>query len=55
MVEQGYRSIGDHHSTIPTTHDMDPRDGRILGKTRECGLHLPLTAEQNQSLKSSGL
>lgn len=55
MVEQGYRSIGDHHSTIPTTDDMDPRDGRILGKTRECGLHLPLTAEQNQSLKSSGL
>lgn len=55
MVDQGYRSIGDHHSTIPTTADMDPRDGRILGKTRECGLHLPLTEEQNQSLKSSGL
>jgi len=55
MFEQGYRSIGDHHSTIPTTADMDPRDGRILGKTRECGLHLPLTEEENQSLKSSGL
>jgi len=55
MFGQGYRSIGDHHSTIPTTADMDPRDGRILGKTRECGLHLPLTEEQNQSLKSSGL
>ncbi|MBT8452885.1 MAG: phosphoadenylyl-sulfate reductase [Deltaproteobacteria bacterium] len=55
MFEQGYRSIGDHHSTIPTTAEMDPRDGRILGKTRECGLHLPLTEEQNQSLKSSGL
>jgi phosphoadenosine phosphosulfate reductase len=55
MVDQGYRSIGDHHSTIPTTADMDPREGRILGKTKECGLHLPLTEEQNQSLKSSGL
>ena len=55
MFQQGYRSIGDHHSTIPTTADMGPRDGRILGKTRECGLHLPLTEEQNQSLKSSGL
>jgi len=55
LVEQGYRSIGDHHSTIPTTDDMDPRDGRILGQTRECGLHLPLTKEQDQSLKSSGL
>lgn len=55
LFDQGYRSIGDHHSTIPTTADMDPRDGRILGKTRECGLHLPLTKEQDQSLKSSGL
>lgn len=55
LVEQGYRSIGDHHSTIPTTADMDPRDGRILGQTRECGLHLPLTKEQDESLKSSGL
>ena len=55
MFEQGYRSIGYHHSTIPTTADMDPRDGRILGQTRECGLHLPLTKEQDQSLKSSGL
>lgn len=55
LVAQGYRSIGDHHSTIPTTDDMDPRDGRILGKKRECGLHLPLTQEEDQSLKSSGL
>ncbi|MEM7433866.1 MAG: phosphoadenylyl-sulfate reductase [Myxococcota bacterium] len=55
LVAQGYRSIGDHHSTIPTTDDRDPRDGRILGKKRECGLHLPLTEEEDQSLKSSGL
>ncbi len=55
LVEQGYRSIGDHHSTIPTTEEMDPRDGRILGKKRECGLHLPLTEDEDQSLKSSGL
>jgi len=55
LYEQGYRSIGDHHSTLPTSPDMDPRDGRILGKKRECGLHLPLTEAQNQSLKSSGL
>lgn len=55
LFEQGYRSIGDFHSTLPTTADMDPREGRILGKKRECGIHLPLTEEQNQSLKSSGL
>lgn len=55
LVAEGYRSIGDMHSTLPTTPDMDPRDGRILGKKRECGLHLPLSAEANQSLTSSGL
>ena len=55
LYAEGYRSIGDTHSTLPTTADMDPRDGRLLGKKKECGLHLPLTPAQNQSLKSSGL
>jgi len=55
LYADGYRSIGDVHSTLPTTADMDPRDGRILGKSRECGLHLPLTPEENESLGSSGL
>ncbi|MFW6067171.1 MAG: phosphoadenylyl-sulfate reductase [Myxococcota bacterium] len=55
LYAQGYRSIGDWHSTLPTTDDMDPREGRILGRKRECGLHLPLSAEENASLKSSGL
>lgn len=55
LYAQGYRSIGDVHSTLPTTPDMDPREGRILGKKRECGLHLPLSPEANESLKSSGL
>lgn len=55
LVAEGYRSIGDHHSTLPTTPDMDPRDGRILGKARECGLHLPLSEGQSKSYKSSSL
>ena len=55
LYAEGYRSIGDVHSTLPTTDDMDPRDGRILGQKRECGLHLPLSEAQNASLKSSGL
>ncbi len=55
LFEEGFRSIGDVHSTFPTTPDMDPRDGRILGKKRECGLHLPMSAEENKSLTSSGL
>lgn len=54
LYHEGFRSIGDIHSTLPTTPDMDPRDGRILGKKRECGIHV-LSPEQNQSFKSSGL
>ena len=55
LYDEGYRSIGDVHSTLPTTDDMDPRDGRLLGKSRECGLHLPMSADVSNSLKSSGL
>ncbi|MFW5876945.1 MAG: phosphoadenylyl-sulfate reductase [Myxococcota bacterium] len=53
LYAEGYRSIGDWHSTLPTTGDMDPREGRILGQKRECGLHL--SEDENASLKSSGL
>lgn len=53
LYDQGYRSIGDWHSTLPTRPDQDPREGRILGKKRECGIHL--TDEQNRSLTSSRL
>lgn len=53
LYDQGYRSIGDVHSTLPTTHDQDPRDGRILGKKKECGIHL--SEDEDKSLKSSGL
>lgn len=55
LVAEGYRSIGDVHSTLPTTADMDPREGRILGRSRECGLHLPMSPATAESLKSSGL
>lgn len=51
----GYRSIGDVHSTTPTTPDQDERDGRRLGEKRECGIHLPATPEEEASLESSGL
>ncbi len=51
----GYRSVGDVHSTTPTTLAQDPRDGRNLGEKRECGIHLPRTPEAAASLKSSGL
>jgi len=52
LYEEGYRSVGDVHSTLPTLLGQDPREGRLLGKKRECGIHLALDA---QSLTSSKL
>jgi phosphoadenosine phosphosulfate reductase len=53
LYEQGYKSIGDWHSTIPVAPGEDDRAGRFLGAKKECGLHL--SAEQNTSFSSSGL
>ncbi len=55
LVAEGYRSLGDWHSTLPTLPDEDPREGRMLGKKRECGIHLPLSTAENESLTSSKL
>lgn len=43
LLEYGYKSIGDYHSTQPTADDGDERGGRWAdkkGKT-ECGIHQP--------------
>ena len=55
LVAQGYASIGDTHSTRKVTDQMNDRDGRFTGLRQECGLHLPTTAEENESRGSSGL
>jgi len=40
LVDQGYKSIGDWHSTRAPTNDGDERSGRWDGKEKtECGLH----------------
>jgi phosphoadenosine phosphosulfate reductase len=39
LFHKGYRSIGDVHSTFPTKEGEDPRAGRRLGTTGECGMH----------------
>lgn len=44
LVQRGYRSIGDEHSTVPTLEGEDARAGRNLGAKRECGIHLPPSA-----------
>lgn len=40
LLDKGYRSVGDFHSTDPITNDQGERDGRWQGKAKtECGLH----------------
>ncbi len=52
----GYVSVGDWHSSRPlTADDTDARDTRFNGLKQECGLHLPATPGEEESLNSSGL
>ena len=52
----GYVSVGDWHSSRPlTADDTDERDTRFNGLKQECGLHLPQTPEEEESLNSSSL
>ncbi|EDO15680.1 hypothetical protein Kpol_1008p18 [Vanderwaltozyma polyspora DSM 70294] len=40
LVDLGYRSIGDYHSTAPVQAGEDERSGRWKGKAKtECGIH----------------
>jgi len=55
LVEKGYASIGDTHSTRAITEGQDEREGRFGGLAQECGIHIPQTKEENESLGSSGL
>ena len=55
LVERGYASIGDTHSTRPITGGESEREGRFHGFAEECGLHIPQNLGENESLESSGL
>lgn len=55
LFDQGYKSIGDVHSTAPVGADDHERSGRFRGLKQECGLHLPTTPEEGQSRDASGL
>jgi len=42
LLDQGYKSIGDWHSTQPVKADEDERAGRWKGQEKtECGIHNP--------------
>ena len=52
----GYVSVGDWHSSRPfTADDNNSRDTRFRGLKQECGLHLPQTLGEENSLNSSSL
>ncbi|WP_017712131.1 phosphoadenylyl-sulfate reductase [Prochlorothrix hollandica] len=56
FFDQGYTSVGDWHSSRPmTSGDTHERDTRFKGLKQECGLHLPQTEGESQSLDSSSL
>lgn len=40
LLDKGYRSVGDYHSTVPVGEGEDERAGRWKGKAKtECGIH----------------
>ncbi len=39
LWEQNYVSVGDTHSTVPLSAEMNEEDTRFNGQQRECGLH----------------
>jgi phosphoadenosine phosphosulfate reductase len=39
LLEKGYVSIGDWHSTRSLEEGMNEEDTRFFGLKRECGLH----------------
>ncbi|PSF37330.1 phosphoadenosine phosphosulfate reductase [Aphanothece hegewaldii CCALA 016] len=52
----GYVTVGDWHSSRPLmADDENERNTRFNGLKQECGLHLPLTPEEAQSLDASSL
>ncbi|MEO1146294.1 MAG: phosphoadenylyl-sulfate reductase [Cyanobacteria bacterium J06638_22] len=56
LFDQGYVTVGDWHSSRPlTADDTHERNTRFQGMKQECGLHLPQTPEEAESLNSSSL
>lgn len=52
LLDQGYKSVGDWHSTQPSKEGEGERGGRWAGKEKtECGLHKDYFAMKIQSQK----
>lgn len=56
FFDEGYVTVGDWHSSRPLTAlDENERDTRFNGLKQECGIHLPQSLEESESLNSSSL
>jgi phosphoadenosine phosphosulfate reductase len=56
FFDKGYVTVGDWHSSRPVSvDDHNERDTRFRGLKQECGLHLPQTMAEEESLNSSSL
>lgn len=56
LFDEGYVTVGDWHSSRPlTAADENERDTRFKGMKQECGIHLPQSMEESDSLNSSSL
>jgi len=52
LLDQGYKSVGDWHSTKPSSNGEDERGGRWAGSEKtECGLHKDYFALKVQAAK----
>jgi phosphoadenosine phosphosulfate reductase len=56
LRDKGYVTVGDWHSSRPiSATDENERDTRFRGIKQECGLHLPQTPGEAESLNASSL
>lgn len=56
LWKEGYVTVGDAHSSRPLVDsDTDARATRFKGLKQECGIHIPQTPEEAESLNSSSL
>ncbi|KAF7355791.1 putative phosphoadenosine phosphosulfate reductase [Mycena sanguinolenta] len=54
LLDQGYRSVGDWHSTVKVGEGQSERAGRWAGREKtECGLHRNYFAMQEQAEKAA--
>ncbi len=50
LLAEGYRSVGDWHSTVKVAEGQDERAGRWAGREKsECGLHKDYFAMKAQA------